>query len=234
MPHTQSRYQQDLEFNDARVFIGPGDIAFFSSAGSAPITRNAAGDWSFNIAVSTTGFLGCNLSQAILRRTGFFEDTQNFYGGAGIPASAQAQNYRPDVLGAMSATQQLQPRTALKVKGYRLLSFDAIYVVTGAAFGTLQSRLDLTKQVTGVANSITNIIPVANNGLTNVVSANPYVINLALTTAQLQAISNPAGGSPGYVTLVDESLWLELDVVTGASASGKFYGFDVTIGYNFN
>jgi len=225
---------QDLAFPDARLLIGPGDVNFFSTVGSAPLTRNAAGDWSYNIAVSTTGFFSANLTTIILRRTGFGDDLQEQFGGAGIPASAQPQLYRPDAIGSMNTGQQLKPRTVNKVKGFRLLSFDTIYVVTGAAFGTLQSRVDYTLQANNVANAITNVVPVANNGLTNVVQANPYVINLALTTAQLQAINNPAGGPPGYVISPDESLWIELDVVTGASATGKFYGFDCVIEYNFN
>ncbi len=234
MPHTQSRYMQDLEFFDGRIFAGPGDVVNVTSGGTSTLTRTAAGNYNYAIAASTTTFYALNLSNMLLRRLGMFEDLQEQYGGGGISASAQAQNYRPDVLGAMSAAQQLQPRNAFKVKGFRLTGFDTIYTVTGAAFGTLQSSIYNTKFVNNVAPSITNILPLAANGLTNVVQTNPYVISYALTTAQLQAISNPAGGYPGYVITADQALWLELDVVTGASASGVFYGFDCQISFNLN
>src|SRR5271163_3045919 len=237
MPHTEGRYQHDLEFNDARVFIAPGDLNV--SGAGATLTRNAGGNWSFSIAVASTIFISVNLSTILLRRTGFSEDTQNLFGPANpnspaataIPGSAQPQVYRPDQIPSMNTAQQIQPRRQLKVKGYRLLSFDSIYSLAVVAATTLQSRVDLTQFVNNVAPAVTAIVPVANNGLTNVVQANPYVSNLALTTAQLQAISNPPGGYPGYVNLVDQSLWLEWDIVTAATGTAQFYGFDVVIGY---
>jgi hypothetical protein len=234
MPHTSSRYMQSLEFFDARIFAGPGDLVNVTSAGTSALTRTAAGNYNYAISASTTTYFALNLTNMILRRLGMFEDLQEQFGGSGIPASAEPQVYRPDQSAGMSTGQEITPRTAFKVKGFRLLGFDTIYTVTGAAFGTLQSRIDLTKQVNNVAPSITNILPLAANNLVNVVQANPYVVNYALTTAQLQAISNPSGGYPGYLTIADQSLWLELDVVTGASASGVFYGFDCVVSFNFN
>jgi hypothetical protein len=237
MPHTASRYQQDLGFPDGRIRGAIGDLTVYSTAGTVTPTRSAGGNWNYAIAASTTAFFGLNVSNQLLRRTGFFEDLQEQFGstsGSGIPASAQPQAYRPDVIGAMSSLQQLTPRTALKVKGYRLLSFDTIYTVTGAAFGTLQSGVYLNQLKNATAVSPTTIVTQAANGLTNTVQSTPYVINYALTTSQLQAISNPAGFVPGYVALADQDLWIELAVVTGASATGVFYGFDCLLEFNFN
>lgn len=237
MPHTVSRYQQDLGFFDGRIRGSIGDLVVFTSAGTVTPTRTAAGNWNYAISASTTTFFGLNMTNQILRRTGFFEDLQEQFGstsGSGIAASAQPQAYRPDQLGAMSAAQQLQPRTALKVKGFRLLSFDTIYTVTGAAFNTLQSGVYLSQFKNNTAVSPTTIVTQAANNLTNATQSNPYVINYALTTAQEQAISNPAGFFPGYVTLADADLWIELAVVTGASATGTFYGFDCLVEFNYN
>lgn len=234
MPHTEGRYQQDLAFNDARIFAGAGDVVNTTSAGTSALTRTAIGNFNYQISASTTTFFAINVTNQVLRRLGFFEDLQEQFGGGGIPASAQPQLYRPDVLGSMAAGQQLQPRTQFKIKGFRLLGFDVIYTVAGAAFNTLQSSLYLTQIKNNVAVAPVAIIAQANNGLTNIVQANPYVINLALTTAQEQAISNVAGSPPGYLNQADQQLWLECEIVTGGSATGVFYGFDLQVEYNLN
>src|SRR5229473_5306794 len=104
MPHTSSRYQQDLGFTDGRVFLGIGDLV---NNANGVVTRNNPGDWSFNQAASLAGIYAANLTNALIRRTGFGEDLQEQFGGTGIPASAQPQFYRPDVIGSMSTGQQL-------------------------------------------------------------------------------------------------------------------------------
>jgi hypothetical protein len=234
---------QDLELPDARIFVGPGDVVNVTSAGTAPVlTRTAPGNYNYPIVASVTTFFAVNLTQMLLRRTGFFEDLQEQFGStvgppAGIAGSDQIQVYRADQLaaiGGMSKGQQITPRVGYKVKGFRLLGFDTIYTVTGAAFGTLSSRVDMEVFANNTVPVITNIVPLAANGLTNVVQVNPYVSNYTLTLAQEQAINNPAGGYPGYLIQPDQELWLELDVVTGAAASGIFYGFDCLIGFNYN
>src|SRR5260221_13722024 len=142
MPHTQSRYQQDLGFTDGRVFLGFGDFVWYVLA-QAAVARNAAGNWSINhVAADNTTNYAANLTNALIRRTGFGEDLQEQFGGTGIPASAQPQIYRPDVIPAMAAAQQLQPRTALKLKGLKLLSFDVIYLITTAALVAHTCRVD--------------------------------------------------------------------------------------------
>jgi hypothetical protein len=242
MPHTHSRYMQNLEFFDARIFAGPGDLVNTTTGGTSALTRTAAGNYNYAISASTTTFFALNLTNMILRRTGMFEDLQEQFGpsnqlvpaASAIAGEAEIQLYRPDQVPSMAKGQQITPRPAFKVKGFRLLGFDTIYTVTGAAFGTLSSRVDMEVFTNNVAPAITNIVPLAANNLVNVVQANPYVTNYTLTLGQEQAISNPVGGYPGYLILPDQELWLELDVVTGGAASGIFYGFDCLIGYNFN
>jgi hypothetical protein len=240
MPKTQSRYMQDLEFFDARIFVGPGDVVNTTSAGTAPsLARTAPGNYNYSIPNTSTTFFAVNITQMLMRRTGMFEDLQEQFGStaaapAGIAGSDQIQVYRPDQSFGMSKGQQITPRVGFKVKGFRVLGWDTIYTVTGAAFGTLTTSLYLSQFLNNVAPAPVAIVPAAANNLINVVQANPYVVNYALTLGQEQAISNPAGGYPGYLTLADEELWLELAVVTGASASGVFYGFDVLLSFNYN
>jgi hypothetical protein len=223
MPHTQSRYQQDLGFTDGRIFLGPGDIVVNTPA-NAPVTRNAAGDWSFvQVTTGATVIYGANVLNAIARRTGFGEDLQEQFGGTGIPGSAQVQVYRPDVIPSMNTAQQLQPRTALKVKGVKLLSFDVIYTIGTLALTSQSIRVDQTTFANNVAKSITSVLAAGANGLATATQANPYVTNIPL-----------AAGQQVYRNLVDQQLWIDLTVVSPNTSVYNLYGFDCLVEYNYN
>lgn len=223
MPHTQSRYQQDLGFTDGKIRGTAGDLVF--TGATLAVSRVAAGQW--GIALGTpaaqANTFALNVTNQILRRTGFGEDLQENFGGTGIPASAQPQFYRPDVLGAMNTAQQIQPRTALKVKGFKLLSFDVIYQITVAAATTSTCRVDQAVYANNAAPVITAVLASGANGLQTAVQANPYVTNVPLAAAQQV-----------YRTLADSDLWIEV-VITGAATTAlTFYGIDAYVEYNFN
>ncbi len=223
MPHTQSRYQMDLGFTDGRMFLSPGDLIVVSNAAVPAVTRNAAGDWSLTrtAGAAETISIAANLTNAVIRRTGFGEDLQEQFGGTGIPASAQPQVYRPDVIPAMSAAQQIQPRTALKIKGIKLLSIDTIFRVTVVNLTSHNLRVDQTLFVNNVAPAVTAVLaPTAQN---TVVQANPYVQNTAL-----------AAGQQIYRNLVDQELWIESTIVMANTGKLDFYGFDCLVEYNYN
>jgi len=220
MPHTQSRYQQDLGFTDGRVFLGIGDLV---NNANGVLTRNAAGDWSFNQAASLAGIYAANLTNALVRRTGFGEDLQEQFGGTGIPASAQPQVYRPDVIPAMNTGQQLQPRTALKLKGLKLLSIDVVYLITGAALTLHTIRVDQSNFVNNVALAPSVVLANAANGLATAIQANPYVTNVALGAAQQI-----------YRNSVDSGLWVEIAATTQAAGAYRLYGFDCLCEFNYN
>ena len=224
MPHTQSRYQQDLGFNDARIFCGPGDLVTSTSAGTLTTTRNAAGQWTVVAANTTTGQIAVNLTQQILRRTGFGEDIQEQFGGAGIPASAQPQFYRPD-LGVLlqASAQQLTPRSALKIKGFKLLSFDVIYLVVSAAATAVTCRVDsLTLTNGAVVPAPTAVLASGINGL--VTTRNDTLINV---------INVPVPNGT-YVTTADTTVFIELGLQTPGGGTINFAGFDVLVEYNYN
>jgi hypothetical protein len=222
MPHTKSRYQQDLGFNDARVFAGAGDVVFATTAGGPfVLTRVAAGDWSIHSPVATTGIIAVNITQSILRRLGFFEDLQEQYGGGGIAASAEYQG-RPDTLGSMITGQEIQPRSALKVKGFKLNSFDVIYTVGVVNLTALTCRADIVQYIDeGAAPAPVNILPSAVNGLDLTQDATTTAINVAI----------PA---PAYSNLADQALWIELAVQTAATGTFDFRGFDCLLEFNYN
>lgn len=220
MPHTESRYQQDLGFTDGRMFCGAYEVMF---SGTTAITRNAAGDWSINQGASQTVFYSVNINAAIQRRLGFSEDLQENFGGGGIPASAQPQIYRPDVIASMSSGQQLQPRTALKLKGYKLLSFDVIYLITGAALTGHTARVDQVVHANNVANAITSVLASGANGLATATQANPYVTSIAL-----------AANQQIYRSITDSNLIVEVSPVTQVAGAYRMYGIDLAFEFNWN
>lgn len=231
MAHTEGRYQQDLGVTDGRIRIGPGDIVF--TGATLAISRAAAGQW--GIALGTpaaqANTFAANVTQALLRKTGFFEDTQQFFGAANpnspaataIPGSAQVRYYRPDVIPAMNTGQQLQPRTAFKKKGIKLLSFDAIYSIGVANATSHTARVDQTIFVNNVAAATTSVLASGANGLATATQANPYVTNVPLTNIL-----------DGYYITPDMDVWIE-EVITGAGTTTlTFWGFDLLIDYNWN
>lgn len=222
MPHAQSRYQQDLGFTDGRMFLSPGDLIFVATV--APVvTRNAAGDWSLTriAAGAETLNIAANLTNAVIRRTGFGEDIQAQFGGTGIPGSAQPQVYRPDVIPAMNTAQQIQPRTALKIKGIKLLSFDTIFRNTVVALTSNNVRVDQALFVNNVAPAVTAIL--APTAIATAAQANPYVVNTAL-----------AAGQQTYRNLIDQEIWIEATIVMANTGKLDFYGFDCLVEFNYN
>jgi hypothetical protein len=222
MPHTEGRYMMDLGFTDAKIHAGAGDAIF---TGTAPtLTANNPG-FSNNFTTSASAsVIGVNITNLILRRLGFFEDIQEQFGstsGAGIAGSAQIRTYRPDVIGAMSAAQQLQPRTAFKTKGFRLISYDVIYGISGAANTVHTTRVDSVTFANNVAISNVVVLASAANGLQTATQANPYVTTV---TPSVQT----------YFTLNDSQLWIQINETTGTGGTYIFYGIDISIEFNFN
>jgi hypothetical protein len=224
MPHTSSRYQQDLGFTDGAIFLGAGDLIVNVPA-NAPLTRIGQGNWAYNQVASTTTIFAANLTNALARRLGFGEDLQEQFGGAGIPGSAQPQFYRPDQNVLLQASaQQLLPRTALKTKGFKLLSIDVIYQTTVLALTSITIGVSQTVFANNVALANTVVLAAAANGLlTAVPSTGPNVINVPLAAAQQI-----------YRISADMQLWVELTIVTPATSLCSFWGFDCKLELNSN
>jgi len=221
MPHTEGRYMMDLGLTDGKIFCGPGDIVW-DIAAQAGVARIAAGQWAVShVAAANTTNFAVNVTQAIMRRLGFFEDLQEQFGGTGIPGSAQSRTYRPDVIGAMSAAQQLQPRTAFKTKGIRLISYDVIYSIGTLALTAQTTRVDQTVYVNNVAAATTAVLATGANGLQTATQANPYVTTV---TPAVQP----------YIILNDTALWIEVAVNAQATSVYSLIGIDIAVEFNFN
>lgn len=223
MPHTQSRYQQDLGFPDGKVRGTVGDIVF--TGATLANTRTAAGVWGVVLGTpaAQTNTFAINVNNQIIRRTGFGEDIQEQFGGTGIPGSAQPQVYRPDVIPSMSTAQQIQPRTALKTKGYKLLSYDVIYLIGAANATSSTTRVDQTIFANNIAPATTVVLATGANGLQTTTQAQPYVTNVVLPANQQV-----------YRTLVDGDVWIEVAITGVATTTLTFYGIDIYVEFNLN
>lgn len=223
MPHTQSRYQQDLGFTDGVILISPARFVQLPVV-SGTLTRNGPADFSWNMGagVGPSNF-SVDLLDGEMIRTGFGEDLQEQFGGTGIPASAQPQVYRPDIIPAMGALQQLTPRTALKVKGIKLLSLKLSYLITGAALTTHTCRIDQVVYGNNLANTVTSVLASGANGLQTVTQANPYVTTIALAGAQqIYRITDLA------------HLWFEVVVTTQGGGAYRLNSLEVAAEFNLN
>jgi hypothetical protein len=213
MPHTHSRYQQDLGYTDGILLFSAEDFLF---SGTTAIARNTAGDWSLNQGAGQAVTYGLNLLSAELVRTGFGEDLQQQFGGAGIAASAEPQG-RPPFTGVAAIT----PRTANKVKGIKFNSVTMIEQITGNALTTHNLRIDQTIFANGVANAITSVVANGANGLPTGTQA----------TNQLTTVAFPA---PAYIITPLTELWLELAVTTQGGGAYRLYGVQANIEFNYN
>jgi hypothetical protein len=224
MPHTKSRYQQDLPFTDGRLFASVGDMAYYSTAGTLSQLRVNPADYSIHAANTTTGFVAVNLTSLIIRRLGFFEDLQEQFGGAGIPGSAEYQG-RPDTLGSMATGQPITPRTAFKIKGFQINSFDVVYTVSSANMTALTCRVDTIQYLNGVAvPAATSVLASGVNGLVTTFSANLNVVTVAI----------PAPYNSQFWNLADQVVTIELGLQTPGGGTFDIRGFDCALTYNFN
>jgi len=247
--HTHGRYQQDLGFSDGLISCDASEVLAIASAGTVTLTRNAVGDIVWQCNASSTATFNINLMSSVIRRSGFFEDTQNLFGstfggglggaaagpgsaGTGIPASAEPQG-RPDAMilagtpqpaSGMATLQEITPRTALKLKGFKPLSINVMYKVITNPATSLTCVLTQTKVVDNqtIASQQTNLLASGANGLTNVARANPYVTSIAIPNAQY------------YQITPNTALWFEIAVQEPAANTFQLYGIDVLCEFNYN
>lgn len=223
MPHTSSRYQQDLGFTDGIIMIDAGGF-IYSGTGSATLTRNGVGDFVSTHAAAgvETNNWSTNLARGQMFRTGFGQDLQEQFGGTGIAADAEFQG-RPDTLGAMSALQQLTPRTAFMVKGVKLLSIAVLYKITTQALTSITCRADKSVFANNVAIASSVVLASAANGLATATQANPYVTEVPIVA-----------GNQVYQISDLSQIWFEVTPVMANTGVFQVYGIRVKVEFNFN
>lgn len=247
MPHTRSRYMQDMGFTDATISIDAPMDAFIVSGGSTSNVRNAAGDNAVLAPASATTTFGFDLLNGLMCRTGFNEDIQDAFGstfgsglggqpagpggpGTGIPGSADVQGRpgdytlpgQPQPPSGMATLQELLPRTGFKLKGIKPMMVFVIYKVLTGAATTLTCRLDSTTLANGVAVAPVSLLASGANGLVNVAAATPYVTQILIPNAN-------------YYQVTDfTQLWFEITVVEPAVNTFQLYGIKLHCSFNFN
>lgn len=254
MPHSHGRFMQDLGFTDALVFFPPAD--FTSTGGPATFVRNAIGDVVLQAPASATTFFDVDILDGLLRRSGFFEDTQNafgstFGGGIGGPIAGPGGLSGTGIPG--SAEPQGRPGSASLSDGFILPGVPQ----PASAMGALQQLTPRTglkikgvkplfiniiyKVLTGAATSLTTSITqtifkngqaVATGQTTPLAAATNTLTNVAAATPYVTSI--PIPGAVYYQITPLTQLWFELAVVEPTTNTFQLYGVEVGFEFNYN
>ena len=227
--NTGGSFEQDTAFNDGQIFLGPnGDFA--PTAGTAPLTTSAAGLLYGLVAASQT----CNLFSIIsqMLRTGVYPQapfsSQQFGTAASVPGPSTVSGTggprgiagRPPIPAAKLPTvigQTAQPIP----KGLQINWVDIIYQVLGVALTSATFGLTNTQFINGVAPAVSNLIALAANGLTTAVAAQPTRTRILVPT-------------PAFTILDGSELIANLNFVTPAGSTVKFYGAVLGVSFNEN
>jgi hypothetical protein len=226
---TQGSLEADTPNTDGQIFLGPS-ADWVPTTGTAPVTTAGAGLLYQLVAASET----CNLFSAIsqMLRTGQFPrvpySSQQFGTAAAIPGPSSVANTggpsgingRPPFTGANLATVKGQGAQPIP-KGLQINWIDLIYQVLGVALTSVTFGLTNTQFVNAVAPAVTNIVALGANGLTTAVDAQP--VRTRITPA-----------TPAFSILDGSELIANLNFVTPAGSTVKFYGAVLGVSFNFN
>lgn len=238
MSRTKNRWEQDTGFTDGEIFLGATAFTPTAASGAVTIVNSAAGLLTLNVAASLTANLFTELN-AILR-TGQLASTgvsQQQFGTAalvpgpstvvhtsdplnspaGFPASSTASN--PALTGG--------PKAPIP-KGIRPIWVDLIYeidtgAITSVTFGLTQTQMPLVG--TSAAPVVTNIITLGANSL-------PVAANTAGQATRTR-IAVPLANQ-NYIILDGTEIIANVNFVTPASNSVKFYGIILGCHFNYN
>lgn len=227
--HTDGPLSAGTPNTDGQIFLAPGE-GWAPTTGSAPLTTAGAGLLYALVAASQTLNLYSPISQML--RTGQFPRTpfseEQFGTAAGVPgptsvantSGPRAINSRPPFTGAnlptvLGAAKQPQP------KGLQINWIDVIYQVLGVALTSATFQLTNTVFANLVAPVVTNPVALGANGLTTAVAAQPTRTRITLAT-------------PAFSILDGSELIANLNLVSPAGSTVKFYGAILGVTFNLN
>ena len=230
MSHTDGFYEMDTPTPDGQFFVGASE--FIDTNGAATTASAGAGLFSKNTPASSTSNFFANVAQ-ILRRTGVFATPARVQEQFGTAASVPGPTAVPNTSGpegtsgyppwiGTTVPTLAGPVTGPIPKGYRINSIDVIYDVEAVDLTSATTGLTVTSFTNGNAPVVTNRIALANNGL-SLVHANGVakVINIAVP-------------SPVFSTASDGETIINVNFVTPAGSSVKFYGVVLLCDFNLN
>lgn len=254
MPHTKSRFHQDMGFSDGIVNYAISDVVAIASAGGpAVLLRNGPADLVWNVPNSMTGTLSIPLFETLVLRSGFFEDTQNVFGstfgsglggfaagpagapGTGIPASAEPQG-RPGNLFGDGFILPGSPQP-----GSGMAALQQITPRTGLKLKGIKPLAIAVKYkvVTNPATALTCRIDTVKfqngiaNSITNILASGANgLTNVAAATPYVIVV--PIPNAVAYQVADLTEMWFELGVQTPANGTVQFYGVRMLVEYNYN
>lgn len=230
MSHTDGFYEMDTPNPDGQFFVGASE--FIDTNGAATTASAGAGLFSKNVPASATANFFANVAQ-ILRRTGVYATPSRVQEQFGTAASVPGPTVVANTSGP-EATSGYPPWLAAALptlagpvvgpipKGYRINSIDVIYDIEAVDLTLATVGLTVTQFSNGNAPAVTNRIALANNGL-SLVHANGVanVINISVP-------------SPVFSTSSDGETIINVNFVTPAGSSVKFYGVVLHCDFNLN
>lgn len=257
MPHTHSRYMQDLGFTDGLISFDAVEFEGISVSGTAPsIVRNAVGDVAWQLVASSQANFDLNLLGVALRRSGFFEDTQNVFGsgfGGGLGGPSGNVPGTPGTGVPTSAEPQGRPGSSSLVDGFILPGQPQ----PASGMGTLQQITPRTGlKIKGFKplglNVIYKVLTGAATTLTCSLTMSTFRNNQAVATGQTNLLAVGANGlvnvaqAAPYVTAIPipnavfyqitplTQLWFEINVTEPAANSFQLYGVELACEFNYN
>lgn len=210
---TEGQFQQDTPFTDGMTIFTPKDMqTSFAAATDAVLTRNAAGDWSWNQIASKTNIYAIPLD--LLFRLGTALDIQQQFGGSIGPIPVQG---RPPFTGSSQFTS---PTSKFYPKGIRIKDFVVNYQVATNPLTAITCRYDRTVYAEGAGPTVTNILAAAANGL--------------LLTTGTHSVKVTGLAAQSFEVTDLSALTFELSIQTAAACTCNLENVVVHYSYNFN
>lgn len=255
MPHTHSRYMQDLGFTDGLVSYGVADIMAVSIAGTVALSRaTGAGIPSWLVSASSSAFFEIPLMETLIRRSGYTEDTQNVFGGtfgSGLGGFSAGPSGLPGTGVPASAEPQGRPGSGALNDGFILPGTPQ----PASGMGTLQQITPRTGlKIKGIKPLSMNIIYQITTGPMTTLTVGVYQNTFKNAVAIAQTIplapaanglTNLAAGTPYVINVPfpnavyyqitpNVQLWAELNVASPASNTLNLFGIELLCEFNYN
>jgi hypothetical protein len=223
---TNGRFEMKTPFTDGVFPVTIDDLNNFG-AGAATKTRNAKGDYSFNVGASQVCVFATSFAGLIFRtgQTPFLQEQFGTAAGVAGPTSV-ANTSDPDAQSGVppfTGASQLTPQTGFVPKGIKILNIALKYRIDTNALSLHTiglSRSQFTDN-SAAAPVATDIIANAANGLATAARGNYYITVVSVA-------------SPTFSVLDLNDIWLEIDATTPAGGAYRLYGATVRIAFNYN
>lgn len=232
--HTRNRWTQDTPNTDGIISLGaPNFVITVGGINSVILSTDGSGIISFSNTTggNTTNYVS-NLTSIL--RTGMYATpnlNQQQFGTAALqpgPSSVAntsdpsgIRNFPPYANSKNPIYGGITNISGVTPKGIQINWADVIYSPGANAISSLKLGIAATQYVNNVAPSVTSIIAYGTNGLPVAAQTNPYVSRVNVTT-------------PNFTITNDTMVNIQVQVITGATATFNFYGVVLGVSFNYN